>query len=62
MTIIDTTTVSVLLVLVAVAVLAGIATIGFALARVYVTWYAGPRPASVPADTTYSFMHFRYGH
>ena len=59
MTIIDTTTVSVLFALVAIAVLTGLAAVSIALVRVHV---AG-RPARVTAaPKAYAFLHGRYAH
>ena len=59
MTIIDTTTVSVLFALVAIAVLVGVAAISIALVRVH----AAGRPARVAqAPRAYAFLHGRYAH
>jgi hypothetical protein len=59
MTIIDTTTVSVLFALVAIAVLTGVAAVSIALVRVY----AAGRPAPVAAaPKPYAFLHGRYAH
>jgi hypothetical protein len=59
MTIIDTTTVSVLFALVAIAVLTGVAAVSIALVRVH----AAGRPARVAAaPKSYAFLHGRYAH
>jgi hypothetical protein len=59
MTIIDTTTVSVLFALVAIAVLIAVAAVTIALVRVH----AAGRPATVAAvPQPYAFLHGRFAH